>query len=117
MHLPEGKGGTQIDSTLMLLEPEPVIGTGEWNDSQCKNFKSIQNGNIVLVRKGSQAIALCQVIGDNFTDEKLTEKYINVNFRKVRILDWADNYRQPRSGLFLKEHFHLAAKIQNNISI
>lgn len=40
MHLPEGKGGTQINSTLMLLEPEPVIGTGEWNDGQCRNFKT-----------------------------------------------------------------------------
>lgn len=110
MHLPEGKGGTQIDSTLMLLESEPVIGTGEWNDSQCKNFKSIENGNIILVRKGSQAIALCQVIGDNFTDEELTEKYINVNFRKVRILDWADNYRQPRSGLFSQGTFSSCRK-------
>ena len=71
MHLPEGKGGTQIDSTLMLLESEPVIGTGEWNDSQCKNFKSIENGNIILVRKGSQAIALCQVIGDNLQMKSL----------------------------------------------
>lgn len=37
MHLPEGKGGIQIDPTLMLLEVEPVICTGEWDDSQCRN--------------------------------------------------------------------------------
>lgn len=110
MHLPEGKGGTQIDSTLMLLETEPVIGTGEWNDSQCENFKSIDNGNIVLVRKGSQAIALCQIIGENFTDEKLTEKYINVNFRKVRILAWVNSYKQPRSGLFSQGTFSSCRK-------
>lgn len=78
MHLPKGKGGIQIDSTLMLLESEPVIGTGEWDDKQCRIFKRIDNGNIVLVRKGSQAIALCQIIGEFFTDEKLTEKYIHV---------------------------------------
>lgn len=51
MHLPEGKGGTEIDSSLMLLEAEPIIGTGEWDNFQCKDFKEIDNGNIVLVRK------------------------------------------------------------------
>ena len=105
MHLPEGKGGTQINSTLMLLEPEPVIGTGEWNDGQCRNFKNIDNGNIVLVRKGNQVIALCQIIGENFTDANLTAKYINVNFRKVKILSWADNYKQPQSRLFSQGTF------------
>lgn len=105
MYLPEGKGGTQIDSTLMLLEAEPVIGTGEWDDGQCEKFKNIDNGNIVLVRRGSIAIALCQIIGENFTDEKLTKKYINVNFRKVRILAWANSYKQPRPGLFSQGTF------------
>lgn len=38
MHLPEGKGGTEIDSSLMLLEAEPIIGTGEWDNFQCKDF-------------------------------------------------------------------------------
>lgn len=51
MHLPEGKDGVVIDSSLMLLEAEPIIGTGEWNDAQCRNFKTIDNGNIVLVRE------------------------------------------------------------------
>lgn len=100
MHLPEGKNGTEIDPTLMLLEKEPVIGTGEWDDKQCDNFKHIDNGNIVLVRKGGQAIALCQITGENFTDPNLSEKYINENFRKVRILAWANEYKQPRPGLF-----------------
>lgn len=77
MHLPEGKDGVVIDSSRMLLEAEPIIGTGEWNDAQCRNFKTIDNGNIVLVRKGSQALALCQIIGDNFTSDSLSEKYIN----------------------------------------
>ena len=110
MHLPEGEGGTQIDSSLMLLEAKPVIGTGEWDDAQCRNFKHIDKGSIVLVRRGSQAIALCQIIGENFTDEKLTEKYINVNFRRVRVLAWADNYKQPRAGLFSRGTFSSCRK-------
>ena len=32
MHLPEGKGGVVIDSSLMLKEAEPIIGTGELGD-------------------------------------------------------------------------------------
>lgn len=110
MHLPEGKGGMQIDSTLMLQEAEPVIGTGEWDNPQCENFKNIDNGNIVLVRKGNQAIALCQIIGDNFTDEELTKKYVNINFRKVRILAWASSYKQPRPSLFSQGTFSSCRK-------
>lgn len=105
MHLPEGKGGTEIDSAMMLHEQEPIIGTGEWDDNQCRNFKTIDNGNIVLVRKGSSAIALCQIIGDVFTDKNLTEKYINDNFRKVKVLAWAEEYHQPRRRLFSQGTF------------
>lgn len=110
MHLPEGKNGTEIDPTLMLLEKEPVIGTGEWDDKQCDNFKHIDNGNIVLVRKGGQAIARCQITGENFTDPNLSEKYINENFRKVHILAWANEYKQPRPGLFTQGTFSLCGK-------
>lgn len=105
MHLPEGKGGIEIDPKLMLLEEEPIIGTGEWEDAQCENFKIIPNGSIVLVRKGSEAIALCEIFGDNFTDDALATKYINVNYRKVKILAWADEYKQPRTSLFSQGTF------------
>lgn len=105
MHLPDGKGGMEIDSKQMLLEKEPVIGTGEWENKQCVDFKTIAKGNIVLVRKGSEAIALCEIIGDNFIDEELTEKYYNLNFRKVRILGWAEHYKQPRPSLFSQGSF------------
>lgn len=105
MYLPEGKGGIEIDSKAMLLEKEPVIGTGEWDDKQCVDFKTIAKGNIVLVRKGSEALALCEIIGDNFTDEDLTNKYYNLNFRKVRILGWAEHYKQPRPSLFSQGSF------------
>ena len=94
----------------MLLEKEPVIGTGEWDDKQCDNFKHIDNGNIVLVRKGGQAIALCQITGENFTDPNLSEKYINENFRKVHILAWANEYKQPRPGLFTQGTFSPCGK-------
>ena len=100
MHLPEGKGGIEIDSKAMLLEREPVIGTGEWDDYQCRNFKSMANGSIIMVRKGNDPIALCEVIGDNFQDAKLEKKYVNANYRKVRILGWADGYQRPRPSLF-----------------
>ena len=74
MHLPEGKNGIEINSKEMLLEPEPIIGTGEWENLQCDNFKTIANGSIILVRKGNEAIALCKIISDNFTDNALSEK-------------------------------------------
>jgi MoxR-like ATPase len=105
MHLPEGKGGMEIDSVKMLKEKEPVIGTGEWSHSQCVNFKTIDKGSIVMVRRGSQAIALCEIIGDNFQDKRLENKYYNVNYRKVRILGWAVDYKQPRAGLFSQGTF------------
>lgn len=105
MHLPEGKGGMVIDSKQMLLEKHPVIGTGEWDNKQCENFKSIDKGSIVLVRRGEQALALCEITGDNFTDSELTEKYANLNFRLVRILAWAEDYKQPRAGLFSQGTF------------
>lgn len=110
MHLPEGKDGTIIDSNLMLMESEPVIGTGEWDHAQCRNFKTIENGNIVLVRRGSQALALCQIIGDNFISDTMCEKFINVNYRKVKILAWANEFRQPRPGLFSQGTFSSCRK-------
>lgn len=110
MHLPEGKDGVIIDSSLMLMEAEPIIGIGEWDNAQCRNFKTIDNGNIVLVRKGSQALALCQIIGDNFTNDSLSAKYININYRKVKIIAWASEYKQPRSGLFSRGTFKSCRK-------
>lgn len=110
MHLPDGKNGIEINSKEMLLEPEPIIGTGEWENPQCDNFKTIANGSIILVRKGNEAIALCKIISDNFTDNALSEKYYNVNFRKVKILAWAKDYMQPRSSLFSQGTFSSCKK-------
>lgn len=110
MNYPYGKEGIFIESEPMLREAIPVIGTGEWNDIQCRNFKTIPKGSIVFVRKGHTAIALCQIIGDNFTDELLTKKYHHINFRKVKILDWADSSKQPRPVLFSQGTFSSCKK-------
>lgn len=66
MYKPLGnKNKARIDSKKMLKREEPIIGMGEWDNDQCKNFKTIEKGNIVLVRKGKEAIALCQIINPN----------------------------------------------------
>lgn len=94
MFLPEGKGGTVIDSSQMLKEEKPVIGTGEWDDIQCQYFKGERNGlaigDIVMIREGSRPLALCRITGECFHDDSLTSKYINYWFRYVEILEWAD---------------------------
>lgn len=102
MHLPEGKGGTVIDSSLMLKELQPVIGTGEWDDKQCRDFKGqddgIRIGDIIMVRVGNKPLALCQVTSDFFEDSQLTQKYINKLFRNVKVLSW--NTTNQVSSLF-----------------
>ncbi len=73
----------------MLREPVPVIGTGEWSNFQCLNFKeSLKIGDIILVRKGRVPLALCRITSESFTDLILTSKYFNINFRHVEILDF-----------------------------
>lgn len=80
---------------------------GEWDNDQCKNFKSkIKNDDIVLVRKGKEAIALCQIISDSFTNKELTDEFLHKNFRRVKILAWAKDYKQPsNSKLFTQGSF------------
>ena len=105
MHLPEGKGGTQINSMLMLEEQQPVIGTGEWKNKQCEDFKGIPIGSIVLVREGNRALALCKIIGDNYANDELEEKYLNVNYRNVEILRFISDEDQPAPHVFSQGTF------------
>ncbi len=98
MHLPDGPNTPAIDPLDMLKEPEPVIGTGEWDSKQCPDFKNMPLGSIVMVRIGKKPLALCEVTGENFTDSHLTEKYRHLNFRHVRILNW--NQTGKTSSLF-----------------
>jgi ATP/GTP-binding site motif protein A len=97
MYKPYGdKEKARIDSKKMLKREEPIIGVGEWDNYQCKNFKyKIKNGDIVLVRKGHEAIALCQIISDSFTNKELTDEFLHKNFRRVKILAWAKDYKEP----------------------
>ena len=107
MYKPLGnKNKARIDSKKMLKREEPIIGMGEWDNDQCKNFKTIEKDNIVLVRKGKEAIALCQIISDNFTNKVLTDEFLHKNFRRVKILAWAKDYKQPsNSRLFTQGSF------------
>lgn len=102
MYLPTGRNKkVRINSCDMLQEKIPVIGTGEWQDKQCSDFKNVMAiGDIVLVREGQKAIALCEVAGDNYTDTELKKKYINRNYRRVKVLQWGTDYKQPPKRLF-----------------
>ena len=94
MFKPKGRDGnrTFINSILMLQEEKPIIGTGEWDSIQCRNFKRVDDKgldicDIVFVREGQKAIALCEVISACFQDVDLTAKYMNINFRYVKVLE------------------------------
>jgi MoxR-like ATPase len=93
MFQPSGKGGTKINSKLLLEEVSPVIATGVWDNFQYKNFIGEDKdgrkvGDIVLVREGRKPIALCETIGPPFQNEELATKYKHEVYRPVRILDW-----------------------------
>lgn len=95
MHLPEGKKGIEIHPEELLALPQPVIGTGEWENRQCKDFKNLPTGTIVLVRRGNEPIALCKITGESFTDLGLAEKFLHVNYRQVKILGYIPEKDQP----------------------
>ena len=95
MHLPEGKGGTEIDPTEMLSLPQPVIGTGEWEDRQCDYFKSLPIGTILMVRRGGQMIALCKITSETYTDDELEKRFLHVNYRNVDVLGYISDEDQP----------------------
>ncbi len=93
MNQPENRNGIVLNSADLLNEKVPLIGTGEWDNLQSKYFKgdvedAMEEGDIVLVREGVKPIALVSILSDCFTSEVLTEKYIIVNYRQVKILDW-----------------------------
>lgn len=108
MYKPYGQEDeASVNSKKMLEREEPIIGIGERGNNQCENFKyKIKNGDIVLVREGNKAIALCQIISENFTDRELTDEFLHKNFRRVKILAWAKDYKQPsNSRLFTQGAF------------
>ena len=105
MSHPYGKGSAWYDPMPMLLEEQPVIGTGDWKDNQCLNFKNIPEGSIVLVRDGNKALALCKIIGPNYTSDKLEAKYHNTNYRNVEILGFIPEEDQPGPKVFTQGTF------------
>ena len=95
MHMPWGREDeTRTDPKEMLHNFPPVIGTGEWDNYQCEDFKNAPQGSIVLVREGSQIIALVEITSENFTDDGLEEKFHHHNYRKIKVLGWADEDSQ-----------------------
>lgn len=118
MFLPDGKGGKQIDSIKMLQEDIPIIGTGDWDDIQCRHFKGEENGleigDIIMVREGKKPLALCEIISDCFSDSTLTKKFKNYWFRKVKVLDWAKN--DEISSLFSQGTLNILYKSSNTRS-
>lgn len=106
MHKPDGpQSAFIIRSRDLLEEPQPVIGTSEWDSKQCEDFKHIPEGSIVLVREGNRAIALCRIIGPNRSDEALQKKYDYVHYRDVEVLGFISDDEQPDSGLFSQGTF------------
>jgi predicted ATPase len=69
-----------------LLENKLVIGIDdtETNKSQVEQFKQVNIGDIVLIKRGKQPIALVEVVGN-------TEYKHNINNKK---LDWFDYKRK-----------------------
>ena len=107
MNQPWGRSKGKINSRSMLQENPPIIGTGKWEDIQCKYFtgensNGLKLNDIILVREGQRPIALCRVKGDCITDKNLEKKYHHNFFRVVEILDWYSinqKFPQPQSTL------------------
>ncbi|QZE12777.1 AAA family ATPase [Halosquirtibacter laminarini] len=103
MHLPNGREGDSIDSIEMLMLPNPVIGTTEWENFQCENFKTaIQIGDVVCVHEGNTIIGLCRVVSDLFEDENLRQQFRQNIFRKVEVLELFqgdEKFPQPQGTL------------------
>lgn len=103
MFMPEGRKGIKINSIEMLQREKPVIGTGEWNNPQCSNFKkAMQIGDIVCVKEGSKILALCKITSNSFTNTDLKDIYYNHNYRQVQVLDFYqgdESFPQPQGTL------------------
>ena len=93
MNQPWGRGEESIESSEMLNQSQSIIGTGEWDDIQCRYFTGEDNramkiGDIILVREGKRPLAICEITSDCFQDEKLKEKFNHENYRNVNVVGW-----------------------------
>ncbi|MBE7645417.1 AAA domain-containing protein [Tenacibaculum finnmarkense genomovar ulcerans] len=95
MNQPNGRtGGNLVDPNLMLKNHQ-VIGTGNWDDIQCRYFtgddhRGIKIGDIILVRTGKNPVALCEVTSDCYEDGSLKQSYLHDYYRKVKVLDYTN---------------------------
>ncbi|AQX06683.1 AAA family ATPase [Elizabethkingia meningoseptica] len=109
MNQPWGRNKGKIDSSMMLKDNNPIIGTGEWDNHQYNYFINkddnvgLKADDIVLVREGKKPIALVQVIDQQgFHDKDLSEKYFHSVFRKIKVLGFTDNlekFPQPQGTI------------------
>ncbi len=65
MNQPWGRNKGKIDSSMMLKDNNPIIGTGEWDNHQYNYFINkddnvgLKADDIVLVREGKKANRSC----------------------------------------------------------
>ena len=102
MNQPWGRDGGIIDSTELLNLDDSVIGTGEWDDVQCRYFtgednRALEIGDFVLVREGKKPLAICEVTSDCFQNDELMKKFHHENYRTVDVLGWVnENEKFPQ---------------------
>lgn len=99
MDMPWGRDGGVLASPRAMVE-DGIIGISDGSYSDCQAFKNAPIGSIVLVRDGSEAIALVEITSTPYYDKKDEGKYVSTVFRNVDVLAWAEDYEQPRPGLF-----------------
>lgn len=109
MNQPWGRNSIKINPIDLLKELSPVIGTGDWDDDQCRNFTDekgtgMKIGDVVLVRDGKDPIALCKICSENFKDPVLESKYKNQNYRKVKVLAFNNEYSDDLLNIVLKKY-------------
>ena len=46
---------------------------------------------------------MCEVLGENFVYADMRKKYLHINYRHVKILQWASDYKQPDSSRLFSE--------------
>ncbi|MBY0485739.1 MAG: AAA family ATPase, partial [Flavobacteriaceae bacterium] len=107
MNQPWGRNSGKIDSSIMLKEPDPIIGTGDWVDIQCdyftgKNSNGLKIGDIIFVHEGNKPIAICKIKSDSFQDPQIKSKFHHDYYRYVDAINWytsKEKFPQPQGTL------------------
>ncbi len=107
MNQPWGRDGGKIDSSIMLKETSPVIGTGDWLDIQCdyftgKNLNALKINDLIFVHEGHKPIAICRIKSDSFKNPLLKSKFHHEHYRHIEVIDWyigEKKFPQPQGTL------------------